>query len=53
MYSPDPYVTVRLLGTPNVLHKTRHVSNSSDPEWNETFEFFMDPKRDHAIGENF
>ena len=50
MYSPDPYVTVQILGTPNGVKKTRHVPNTSDPEWNETLdEFYIDPKRDHLI----
>ena len=49
MYSPDPYVTVQVLGTPNGLMKTKHISNNSQPEWNETFEFYIDPKRDHLI----
>ena len=50
VYSPDPYVTVRLLGTPNPIQKTKHVSKTCDPEWNETFQFFMDPKKDRVIG---
>ena len=50
VYSPDPYVTVQILGTPNGVKKTRHVPNTSDPEWNETLdEFYIDPKRDHLI----
>ena len=50
VYSPDPYVTVRLLGTPNPIQKTKHVSKTCDPEWNETFQFYMDPKKDRVIG---
>ena len=50
MYSPDPYVTVRLLGTPNPIQKTKHISKTCDPEWNETFQFYMDPKKDQVIG---
>ena len=49
VYSPDPYVTVQVLGTPNGIMKTRHVSNNCEPEWNETFEFYIDPKRDRLI----
>ena len=49
MYSPDPYVTVQVLGTPNGLMKTKHISNNSQPEWNETFQFYIDPKRDRLI----
>lgn len=49
MCSPDPYVTVQLLGTPNGVKKTKHVPNSTEPEWNETFQFFIDPKRDRLI----
>ena len=50
MYSPDPYVTVQTLGTPNGVKKPRHVPNTSDPELNETLdEFYIDPKRDHLI----
>lgn len=49
VYSPDPYVTVQVLGTPNGLMKTKHISNNSQPEWNETFQFYIDPKRDRLI----
>ena len=50
VYSPDPYVTVQILGTPNGVKKTRHVPNTSDPEWNETLDKFnIDPKRDYLI----
>merc|ERR1740123_2679716 len=35
---------------PTASKKTRHVPNTSDPEWNETLdEFYIDPKRDHLI----
>ena len=50
--SPDPYVTVQILGTPNGTKKTRHVPNTSDPEWNETLDFYIDPKRDRLIGKS-
>ena len=50
--SPDPYVTVQILGTPNGAKKTRHVPNTSDPEWNETLDFYIDPKRDRFIGKS-
>lgn len=49
LYSPDPYVTAQVLGTPNGPKKTRHVTNSCDPLWNEKLQFFIDPHRDRLI----
>ena len=51
VYSPDPYVTVQALGTPNGVKRTQHVKDSSDPEWGETLQFFVDPERDRVLGE--
>ena len=51
MYSPDPYVTVQALGTPNGVKRTQHVKDSSDPEWGETLQFFVDPEKDRILGE--
>lgn len=51
MYSPDPYVTVQVLGTPNGVKRTQHVKDSSDPQWAETLQFYIDPERDRLLGE--
>ena len=50
VYSPDPYVTVQVLGTPNGVKRTEHVKDSSDPKWGETLHFFVDPERDRILG---
>ena len=52
VFSPDPYVTIQLLGTPNGIKRTKHIPSSSEPQWNETLEFYIDPKRDRIIGKN-
>ena len=48
--SPDPFVTVQVLGTPNGIKRTKADPNNCDPEWNETLDFYIDPKRDRLIG---
>ena len=50
VYSPDPYVTVQALGTPNGIKRTEHVKDSSDPRWDETLQFYIDPERDRLLG---
>ena len=50
VYSPDPYVTVQVLGTPNGIKRTEYVKDSSDPKWGETMCFYIDPERDHILG---
>ena len=42
-------MAVQVLGTPNGTKKTKHVSNNCDPDWNETLEFYIDPRRDRLI----
>lgn len=49
MYSPDPYVTVQVHGTPNGIKRTPHVKDESNPEWNCVFEFFLDVYRDRVV----
>ena len=50
VYSPDPYVSVQLLGTPNGQKRTKHVASSMDPIWNETLEYYLDAERDRLVG---
>ncbi|TRY76190.1 hypothetical protein TCAL_13566 [Tigriopus californicus] len=49
LYSPDPYVSVQLIGTPNGLKKTKYVTSCSEPLWNETLIFYFDSNRDRLI----
>ena len=51
VYSPDPYVSVRAMGTPNGEKKTEHVCGTSDPEWNQVLVFYIDAHRDRLLGE--
>ena len=50
VYSPDPYVSVQVIGTPNGQKRTLHVAGSTDPEWNEKMIFYVDSSRDRLIG---
>ncbi|XP_059475560.1 cytosolic phospholipase A2-like [Neocloeon triangulifer] len=39
--TPDPYVTLRLTGTPNRYKKTKCISDSKFPVWNKQFKFLL------------
>ena len=41
---PDPYVKVRIPKTKMPSYKTVHKENTHDPEWNEEFDFIIDPE---------
>ena len=43
-------MTVQVLETPNGVKRTQHVKDSCDPEWQETLQFFVDPEKDHILG---
>ena len=44
-------MAIQVLGTPNGVKRTEHVKDSRDPQWGETFHFFVDPERDQLLGE--
>ena len=50
VFSPDPYVSAQVLGTPNGVKRTKHVPASSEPYWNETLEFYIDSSNDRFLG---
>lgn len=47
--TPDPYVELFIPTTPESRKKTRHIDNDINPEWNETFEFILDPNQDNVL----
>ncbi|KAH9524899.1 Cytosolic phospholipase A2 [Bulinus truncatus] len=49
MDTPDPYVTIKLTHSPTALRKTSIKNNDINPEWNETFKFWIDPESEHTL----
>ncbi|KAK7133666.1 hypothetical protein R3I94_015510 [Phoxinus phoxinus] len=47
--TPDPYVELFIPTAPESRKKTRHIDNNINPEWNETFEFILDPNQDNVL----
>ncbi|XDV41594.1 hypothetical protein PO909_010436 [Leuciscus waleckii] len=47
--TPDPYVELYIPNAPESRKKTRHIDNDINPEWNETFEFILDPNQDNVL----
>ncbi|XP_051730658.1 cytosolic phospholipase A2 isoform X3 [Ctenopharyngodon idella] len=47
--TPDPYVELFIPTSPESRKKTRHIDNDINPEWNETFEFILDPYQDNVL----
>ncbi|XP_067273846.1 cytosolic phospholipase A2 isoform X1 [Pseudorasbora parva] len=47
--TPDPYVELYIPTAPESRKKTRHIDNDINPEWNETFEFILDPNQDNVL----
>ncbi|KAG1963726.1 cytosolic phospholipase A2 isoform X1 [Pimephales promelas] len=47
--TPDPYVELFIPTAPESRKKTRHIDNDINPEWNETFEFILDPNQDNEL----
>lgn len=47
--TPDPYVELFVPNAPESRKKTRHIDNDINPEWNETFEFILDPNQDNVL----
>lgn len=48
--TPDPYVVLMVQGAPNCYQRTNAFDNNTDPEWNETFKFYLNPKIPSEIG---
>uniref|UniRef100_A0A673K768 Phospholipase A2 n=1 Tax=Sinocyclocheilus rhinocerous TaxID=307959 RepID=A0A673K768_9TELE len=47
--TPDPYVELFIPTSPESRKKTRHIDNNINPEWNETFEFILDPNLNNVL----
>uniref|UniRef100_A0A4W4FQD3 Phospholipase A2 n=1 Tax=Electrophorus electricus TaxID=8005 RepID=A0A4W4FQD3_ELEEL len=47
--TPDPYVELYIPTAPESRRKTRHIDNDINPEWNESFEFILDPNQDNVL----
>uniref|UniRef100_A0A4W3JVC3 Phospholipase A2 n=1 Tax=Callorhinchus milii TaxID=7868 RepID=A0A4W3JVC3_CALMI len=41
--TPDPYVEIFIATSPEGRKRTKYLNNIVNPEWNETFEFILDP----------
>ncbi|KFM78136.1 Cytosolic phospholipase A2, partial [Stegodyphus mimosarum] len=46
---PDPYVILRIPGSPNGMKRTKHFNNTSSPTWNEEFTFVLDPQKEYEL----
>lgn len=46
---PDPYVELCVPAVSKTKKQTRHIDNSVNPEWNETFEFILDPSQENVL----
>ncbi|KAM9443724.1 cytosolic phospholipase A2 isoform 1-T2 [Clarias gariepinus] len=47
--TPDPYVELFIPTSPESRKRTRHIDNDINPEWNESFEFILDPNQDNVL----
>ncbi|XP_059141098.1 cytosolic phospholipase A2-like [Physella acuta] len=47
--TPDPYVILTLANSPYSWRKTAVKDNDVNPEWHETFTFWLDPEQDHVL----
>ncbi|KAJ8270308.1 hypothetical protein GJAV_G00112780 [Gymnothorax javanicus] len=47
--TPDPYVELFIPTAPETRKRTRHIDNNVNPEWNETFEFILDPNQENVL----
>ncbi|XP_048338418.1 cytosolic phospholipase A2 [Sphaerodactylus townsendi] len=47
--TPDPYVELFIPTAPNSRKRTKHINNNVNPEWNETFEFILDPNQENVL----
>ncbi|XP_042855448.1 cytosolic phospholipase A2-like isoform X3 [Penaeus japonicus] len=49
MDTPDPYVILKIPGCSNSSKRTSHVDNCTNPIWDETFHFYLDPVKEHIL----
>ncbi|KAL4635077.1 cytosolic phospholipase A2-like [Arapaima gigas] len=47
--TPDPYVELFIPSAPETRKRTRHIDNNVNPEWNESFEFILDPSQENVL----
>ncbi|XP_046692121.1 cytosolic phospholipase A2 isoform X2 [Silurus meridionalis] len=47
--TPDPYVELFIRTAPESRKRTKHIDNDINPEWNESFEFILDPNQDNVL----
>lgn len=47
--TPDPYVELFIPTASESRKRTRHIDNDINPEWNENFEFILDPNQDNIL----
>ncbi|KAK6308716.1 hypothetical protein J4Q44_G00201790 [Coregonus suidteri] len=47
--TPDPYVELFIPTAPESRKRTRHIDNDIHPEWNETFDFILDPNQENVL----
>uniref|UniRef100_A0A8C2IRI6 Phospholipase A2 n=1 Tax=Cyprinus carpio TaxID=7962 RepID=A0A8C2IRI6_CYPCA len=47
--TPDPYVELFIPTSPESRKKTQHIDNNINPEWNEAFEFILDPNQNNVL----
>ncbi|KAK3542592.1 hypothetical protein QTP86_031298, partial [Hemibagrus guttatus] len=47
--TPDPYVELFIPTAPESRKRTRHIDNDINPEWNESFEFVLDPNQHNVL----
>ncbi|XP_041696454.1 cytosolic phospholipase A2 [Coregonus clupeaformis] len=47
--TPDPYVELFIPTSPESRKRTRHIDNDINPEWNETFDFILDPNQENLL----
>lgn len=49
MDTPDPYVILKIPGCSNSSKRTSHVDNCTNPIWDESFHFYLDPSKEHNL----
>ncbi|XP_054837968.1 cytosolic phospholipase A2 isoform X2 [Eublepharis macularius] len=47
--TPDPYVELFIPTAPDTRKRTKYINNNVNPEWNETFEFILDPNQENVL----
>lgn len=47
--TPDPYVELFIPTAPESRRKTKHIDNDINPQWNETFQFILDPNHPNVL----